>query len=182
MNRFKKAILIGGVLLTCTGCDQVTKSIAVEHLTIPEPIRLLGDTIRLQSTSNTGGFLGLGAGFSEPVRFWIFIVLSAATLAGAVWYAWSAEEADHPLIVLGISLILGGGFSNLIDRVVNNGKVVDFMNVGIGGLRTGIFNVADVAIMAGPVVLLFGAVALYKAEKAAQAEVQPGEDNRVGMG
>jgi signal peptidase II len=45
-------------------------------------------------------------------------------------------------------LFVAGGISNWIDRVVN-GSVVDFMNVGVGWLRTGIFNFADVAIMLG---------------------------------
>lgn len=47
------------------------------------------------------------------------------------------------------ALIIGGGLSNLIDRIINQGAVIDFMNIGVGSLRTGIFNVADVAIMVG---------------------------------
>jgi signal peptidase II len=51
--------------------------------------------------------------------------------------------------VVAAALIIGGGFSNLLDRLYNDGLVVDFMNAGIGPVRTGIFNLADVAIMAG---------------------------------
>jgi signal peptidase II len=50
---------------------------------------------------------------------------------------------------LGMALIWGGGVSNFADRILSDGRVVDFLNLGIGSLRTGIFNVADVAIMAG---------------------------------
>jgi signal peptidase II len=56
--------------------------------------------------------------------------------------------------VLGLTLLAAGGASNWADRVVH-GRVVDFLNVGIGSLRTGIFNVADIAIMAGVVMLLY---------------------------
>ncbi len=49
-------------------------------------------------------------------------------------------------------LILAGGFGNLYDRAVNDGRVVDFMLLQIGPLKTGVFNVADIAILAG----LFG--------------------------
>lgn len=49
-------------------------------------------------------------------------------------------------------LILAGGFGNLYDRAINDGRVVDFMLLQLGPLQTGIFNVADIAIMAG----LFG--------------------------
>ena len=57
-------------------------------------------------------------------------------------------------IILAIALVVGGGLSNLIDRLVNEGRVVDFMQLGIGPLRTGVFNVADVAIMGGLAVML----------------------------
>ena len=50
-------------------------------------------------------------------------------------------------------LFVAGGMSNLIDRVAM-GSVIDFMNVGIGSFRTGIFNVADGAIMAGVALLI----------------------------
>ena len=53
-----------------------------------------------------------------------------------------------------IALVVGGGLSNLIDRLLNEGRVVDFMQLGIGPLRTGVFNVADVAIMGGLAVML----------------------------
>jgi signal peptidase II len=54
---------------------------------------------------------------------------------------------------IAFGLIIGGGLSNIYDRIVA-GKVVDFMNIGIGGLRTGIFNVADNAIMIGLFLML----------------------------
>ena len=50
--------------------------------------------------------------------------------------------------------MIGGGFSNLIDRLLNDGAVVDFVSVGVGNLRTGIFNLADGAIMLGAGILL----------------------------
>ena len=50
--------------------------------------------------------------------------------------------------------MISGGFSNLYDRITNHGGVVDFMNMGVGSLRTGIFNVADMAIMAGVLLLV----------------------------
>ena len=50
-------------------------------------------------------------------------------------------------------MFLAGGLSNLVDRIAM-GSVIDFLNIGIGPIRTGIFNVADVAIMAGIALLL----------------------------
>ena len=57
--------------------------------------------------------------------------------------------------VVARSLVLSGGLGNLVDRIINDGRVIDFMNIGIGSLRAGIFNVADVYITVGVVVLVF---------------------------
>ena len=56
--------------------------------------------------------------------------------------------------VVSLALILGGGISNLWDRLTNDGWVIDFMNLGIGMIRTGIFNFADLFIMLGVGILL----------------------------
>ena len=58
-----------------------------------------------------------------------------------------------PLLFVSLVYVLSGGVGNLIDRVCNNGLVTDFINVGIGPIRTGVFNVADMAIT-------FGAIAI----------------------
>jgi signal peptidase II len=55
----------------------------------------------------------------------------------------------HQAQFVALGLLLAGGVGNLIDRINQNGHVTDFLNVGIGPVRTGIFNVADMAIMAG---------------------------------
>jgi signal peptidase II len=55
---------------------------------------------------------------------------------------------------VGFSLFLAGGLGNWIDRLLNEGRVIDFVSLGVGGLHTGIFNVADVAITAGILMVL----------------------------
>jgi len=61
------------------------------------------------------------------------------------------------LPTLGLALFVAGGASNWIDRVAR-GSVVDFLNIGVGSVRTGVFNVADVAIMLGAGVLVLAGV------------------------
>jgi signal peptidase II len=58
---------------------------------------------------------------------------------------------------VGLVLFVAGGVSNWVDRLVR-GSVVDFLNVGVGPLRTGVFNVADVAIMVGAGLVAVGAI------------------------
>jgi signal peptidase II len=124
----------------------------------------MGDVFRFEYTENTGIILGLGAGLAEPVRFWSLIVIVGAVLIGILRYVWTSKEMT-PVSILGGSLIVGGGFSNLIDRLFNDGAVVDFMNIGVGNVRTAIFNVADVAIMIGIGTLLVSRVYFSNSEE-----------------
>ena len=70
--------------------------------------------------------------------------------------------------------ILAGGIGNLIDRILNNGLVTDFINVGIGPLRTGIFNVADIAFTCGAIAAVFLMQKDATCEQPDELEPQPG--------
>lgn len=164
MKTFSKVLLTLIILVLCVGCDQVTKNIAEKQLTGLPTIHLLGDTIRLQYSRNTGAFLGLGAQLPETARFWIFTVFAGLLLVGVFGFILSTKEINR-MTVVAAALILGGGLSNLVDRALYNGAVVDFLNVGIGKLRTGIFNVADVAIMAGTGLLILETIITQCQEK-----------------
>jgi len=111
----------------------------------------LGDTIRLQYAENEGAFLSLGENLPNWARTGIFVVGVGALLAAVAFAALKQRWSGGLLI--GAALMWAGGLSNLVDRVVR-GHVVDFINLGVGPVRTGIFNIADVAIMAG-VALIF---------------------------
>jgi signal peptidase II len=111
-------------------------------------ISVLGDTVCVLYAENDGVFLGLGASFSRETRMFLFTGVVALLLISAFIYLISASGIET-LAVVSLSMVIGGGLSNLLDRLLYGGHVVDFLNFGIGGLRTGIFNVADVFIMAG---------------------------------
>jgi signal peptidase II len=85
--------------------------------------------------------------------FWLFTVGVAVLLAGLLVLLLRSHGLGTRAQV-GLSLALAGGVSNWWDRWVNDGRVVDFLNLGLGPVRTGIFNVADVAIMAGVALVL----------------------------
>lgn len=149
MPRLKRLSILLIVLLLCVTFDQATKSIAQRSLA-GEPAReYLGGMVRLEYAENVGSFLSLGATLPAETRFWIFTVFSALLVLGLALYALRAA-ADTPLLVfLGIALVIAGGVGNLIDRMTHGGRVVDFMQLRAGPLRTGVFNVADVALMVG---------------------------------
>jgi signal peptidase II len=141
------------LLLTTVGCDRLTKRLAVAHLSGAPPQSYFQNTIRLEYAENSGAFLSLGANLPEGIRtavltFGVSLLLIIVAIL-AVRRRWNGVP------LAGVALMWAGGVSNLIDRAFN-GSVVDFLNVGIGSLRTGIFNVADVAVMLGAVLVVFG--------------------------
>jgi len=149
----RRLLLILFVLAACVGCDQSTKMYAAANLPRVQPLSLLSDTVRLQLAHNEGSFLGLGASAPKVWRLATLRVGVSAMLLALLAYALFVAVGRGPFI-FALSLVLAGGSSNLIDRFVNDGYVVDFINLGAGPIRTGIFNVADVAITAGALLLL----------------------------
>lgn len=144
------------IVLTATiGCDRVTKRIATTTLAGAPERSFLRGTITMFYAENRGGFLSVGAGLSERTRTAVFVVgtgvllvVAAIGLVRARLELWS---------LLGTTLFVAGGISNWIDRFTH-GTVVDFLNIGIGPVRTGVFNVADMAIFAGLGFLIAGEV------------------------
>jgi signal peptidase II len=128
------------------GCDRVTKLVATATLADAPARSFLGGTLRLDYAENPGAFLGLGADWPPEVRAAVFTAAAAIGLVVVAGLAWRLRQV--PLALVGLALFAAGSLSNLVDRVAY-GSVVDFLNVGIGPLRTGIFNLADVAILAG---------------------------------
>lgn len=146
--RFKRDLLIILLLVGCVGCDQLTKDVAQKYLAFEPPRSWFHDTVRLEYAENTGAFLSLGSGFSEGLRVILFQVFPALWLVGLALFLFVANQMP-PLSATAWSLVLSGGIGNLLDRLLHDGRVIDFMNVGIGSLRTGIFNVADLCITIG---------------------------------
>ena len=152
MNIWKKLQVILLVTLSCIGVDQGTKLLASEHLSRNMMNSYFSDVFRIGYTENIGAFLGLGNGLSDEHRFGIFVLAVGVFLLGLFFYLVTSSKLNLNSLVA-LSMIFSGGASNFYDRVVNNGAVVDFLNVGFGSIRTGVFNIADMVIMAG--VLMF---------------------------
>jgi signal peptidase II len=152
MNTFRRGVLLCLLLAATAGCDRVTKHYAMLTLAGEPTHSYLGDTVRLDYHENPGGFLSTGADWDRPTRTAVFQVANGTFLLIALIMAYRHKWSR--LAAIGLILFVAGGLSNLIDRVAI-GTVIDFVNIGIGPLRTGIFNVADVAILAGAGLLAF---------------------------
>ena len=153
ISYLKRLKILIFVSIISVGADQLAKYAAKKLLPYGAITSLMGDTIRLQYIKNKGAFLSLGTSLSDETRFWVFMVSVSLVLNIMFLYLIFSKRLSF-LPTLAISLIFCGAMSNLIDRFTYEGAVIDFLNIGIGHLRTGIFNLADLAIICG-VVLLF---------------------------
>lgn len=155
--------------LFVVGLDQWTKVWATDKIAMELPRSYWNDFFRLQYALNEGAFLSLGSDLPDHVRYWVLAIIPVGVLGYLCYHALRAEGVSISAQIA-FGLILGGGGSNIFDRIAY-GHVVDFMNMGIGSLRTGIFNFADVAIMAGLLILL--PTAFHKPQKENTPEINP---------
>jgi signal peptidase II len=144
------------VILATMACDRVTKQIAADTLASAPTRSYVADTFRLDYAENTGAFLGIGSNWPPVVRTALFSIGNGVLLL--VLTVLTMRLHWQRAASLGLAFFVAGGLSNLIDRLAY-GKVIDFMNVGIGPVRTGIFNVADVAITIGALLVIWSTTA-----------------------
>jgi signal peptidase II len=163
-RRLVLLVLLG---LAMVGCDQATKQAAVEHLEGEPPIALFGGVVRVAYAENPGAFLGLGDRLPDGARAALLVGVNVVILAALGW--WAFRRRQDALVRVAATLVIAGGVGNLIDRLLREGgRVVDFLVLGVGPVRTGVFNVADVAVMVG-VGLLFLRLARRAPETASDA-------------
>lgn len=144
------------VLLLCLftlAVDQMSKIWAVGHLA-NQPPHTYFSVLTLTFSRNYGGWGSLGANWSPLLRGAFFLVLPSLFLLGLVVHTVTGSKVSR-LELAGAALLVAGGAGNLIDRA-RFGFVQDFLYLGYGPIGTNIFNVADMAIMAGIGCLLVG--------------------------
>jgi len=122
----KKIVIVALVLLNI-GCDQISKNVVRRNIDARETIELVGKNFIITKVENSGAMLGFGSELSPILKI---IFLQAL-----------------PVLILMIG--------NLIDRIAY-GEVTDFFHIDLGGyFKTGIFNMADVSVTMGVLVILF---------------------------
>ncbi len=153
VDRRLKALVGLLIILAAGGWDQASKSLARTHLEGQPPVAVVDRLLVLQYVENEGAFLSLGAQLPRPARMAAFIAFPVIILGWMIVFLVRRQGIGWGTLV-GFSLIVGGGAGNLIDRLFHDGRVGDFIMAGFRGIHTGIFNFADLAVMAGCVVLI----------------------------
>jgi signal peptidase II len=138
------------VLASVIGLDVVTKLAAVATLS-RFPLPVLGDWVTLQLVYNPGAAFGIHVGGASR---WVFTGLALIALV-VLGLMVRQTRPEQRLRLMALGLVCGGAIGNLIDRIRNARGVVDFIDVGVGAYRWPTFNVADIAVTSGAVVLAF---------------------------
>ncbi len=153
MKHIKKILIVTVSILLLAGCDLTSKEIAKNEFKNKPNQSFFGGSLQIIYAENSGGMLNIGSDFSSETRYYIFIIFVSITLL--ILYIFTLLKKDLSLwYTFSLILILGGGIGNMLNRLTNEGRVIDFLVLNFFNLHTGIFNIADINIMAGLLILI----------------------------
>ena len=148
-----RSLLILILVIFNIGLDQISKGIVRETVIPGSRTELLGKQLQLMNVENSGAFLSMGSDSNPTVKLIFLLILPVIVLGIILYYVLTNTTLDR-LSIVGFSSIAGGGIANLYDRFLY-GSVTDFLFMDFGGVfRTGIFNVADLSVTTGMILLL----------------------------
>lgn len=147
-----KAVIFWPLVSLLLLADCTTKQVAAERLE-PEhvPHEILGDVVRFTLAYNEGASFSVSLG---AYTRWILTALAIGVLAVLMVQYRRAQSHDRTLAIA-LGCIVAGAMGNLLDRLRSPRGVVDFIDIGIGDVRFYTFNVADVAVFCGAVLLAY---------------------------
>lgn len=133
--------------LAVIGIDQLTKRLALGSLELHQPVSVIGNFLRFTLAWNQGAAFSMSWG--GPMVLTVFTAIAVILISVFIW-----RLRNHtPLFFIALGGILGGAMGNLLDRFIY-GKVVDFIDIGLGGWRWPTFNAADTAITISGILLV----------------------------
>ena len=152
MRAIMKKVFFLFLIMTNIGCDQITKQGIRDTIEFGERIELVRSNLVLTKVENTGAAMGFGSNFPPIIKELTLKFIPLFILLGLTWYT-LIHKNIRSLTLIAIALIVGGGLGNLIDRF-RFASETDFLFVHISFFKTGIFNMADVSVTLGSVILL----------------------------
>lgn len=133
--------------LVVIAVDQLTKQLAWHYFDVGRYVDLIPGMLRITLVKNAGAAFGMFEGGR------VFFIVASFLAAGIITYIGLRLPPDDRVKRLLLGLILGGAIGNLIDRIYD-GAVIDFVEMGLAGHWWPVYNVADIAVSVGAVLLL----------------------------
>lgn len=160
--RGPRDLIFWSVLLVVLALDVSTKRWAERVLDLHVPVEVLGNALRWTLTYNTGAAMSLSVGdFSRP-----FFSLVAVLMVGYLYRLLRSADLSARAVPFALALVTAGALGNLWDRLRHSRGVVDFIDVGTTAWRFWTFNVADIGVSAGAILLV---LLLWREDRAARS-------------
>jgi signal peptidase II len=136
---WKWTLIFAAVGLVILGLDQLTKALALQHLTPGEPVNVIGSLLKFNLIRNSGAAFSLGSGYTPYI--------SAIQITVAIGVIYLSRRLGSVGWAVAFGLLFGGAVGNIMDRVFRepspfHGHVIDFLQTP----HWAIFNVADMAV------------------------------------
>lgn len=141
---------------TLVALDQLTKYLLSQALSLDTGKVIIPGFFNLVHVRNTGGAFSIFAGSGSEWRRPLFVIL-ALVVVGIITYAYGKVAESDIWDRAAYSFIAGGAVGNMVDRLLT-GSVIDFLDFHAGAWHWPAFNVADIAISTGAIMLLISLV------------------------
>jgi signal peptidase II len=154
MKLTRKHIFIGITIVLTVAFDQISKVVVRTHVEPGSVSPIIGDFFQLMNVENTGAFLGMGSDLNPTIKLIVLLILPVVVLGLVLRHILKDKALDN-WSLFAFSSIIGGGIANVYDRFAY-GSVTDFLYLRLTDvLRTGIFNLADISVTTGMLILVF---------------------------
>ncbi|WP_034043092.1 signal peptidase II [Wocania ichthyoenteri] len=164
MKLSRRSIFIVSVIIITIALDQISKIWVRAEVVAGSQSEIIGNYFTLHNVENKGAFLGMGSDLNDTLRIILLLVLPIIVLAFVLRHILKDKTLDN-LSLFAFSSIIGGGIANVYDRFVY-GSVTDFWHIDLGGVfRTGIFNMADLSVTTGMIILVIASFRKKKSIK-----------------
>ncbi len=147
-----RVVIILTLVFLNISCDQLSKKIVRNKIETNERIQVIQDNLILTKVENRGAAFSFGSDWHPVVKRIVLQVIPAIVLITLL--VLTLTKTEYPkIVIVGFSFVIGGGIGNVFDRIAY-GSVTDFMYINVGFFKTEIFNMADVSIVIGAIVVL----------------------------
>lgn len=154
----KPSLIIAAAVIVVL--DQATKALIAASLPMYESVTIIPGFLDFTHVRNTGAAFGLFNTSDLPMKGVVMVAMALVAIAAIGAYG-ATLRADEHIARAGLALVLGGAIGNLIDRA-RLGYVLDFVDVYSGHWHFWAFNVADAAITAGAILVIFDLLGLKR--------------------
>jgi len=164
MKLSRRSLFIILTIALTIAVDQISKVLVRTYVEPSESSNIIGKYFTLHNVENVGAFLGMGSDLSPVMKLILLLILPIVVLAFVTFHIFKDKNLDN-LSIFAFASIIGGGIANVFDRIAY-GSVTDFFHIDLGGVfRTGIFNMADLSVTTGMILLFVLSFTKKKSKK-----------------